>query len=76
LDAHVAPWTSERFSAVEQRHVTQATSASEALDNPDSIGQSGLGWLLVLADAVAAILLAADLIVVSLSVFYRYVLAV
>ena len=31
--------------------------------------------LLVLVDAIAAILLAADLIVVSLSVFYRYVLA-
>ena len=36
---------------------------------------SGLALLLVLVDTVAAILLAADLIVVSLSVYYRYVLA-
>jgi len=55
--------------------VTQSTGASEALDNPVRIAPSGLAWLLVLVDAVAAILLAADLIVVSLSVFYRYVLA-
>ena len=55
--------------------MTQSTGASEALDNPVRIAPSGLAWLLVLVDAVAAILLAADLIVVSLSVFYRYVLA-
>jgi tripartite ATP-independent transporter DctM subunit len=35
----------------------------------------GLASLLTLVDAIAALLLAADLIVVSLSVFYRYVLA-
>ena len=39
------------------------------------MASSGLALLLVLVDAVAAILLAADLIVVSLSVYYRYVLA-
>ncbi len=53
----------------------QSTGASEALDNPDQIAPNGLAILLVLVDAIAAILLAADLIVVSLSVFYRYVLA-
>jgi tripartite ATP-independent transporter DctM subunit len=55
--------------------VTQLTGASEVLDNPDPTAPRGLALLLVLVDAVAAILLAADLIVVSLSVFYRYVLA-
>jgi len=35
----------------------------------------GLALLLALVDAIAALLLAADLVVVSLSVFYRYVLA-
>ena len=35
----------------------------------------GLALLLTFVDAVAALLLAADLVVVSLSVFYRYVLA-
>jgi tripartite ATP-independent transporter DctM subunit len=55
--------------------VTQSTRASEALDDPDPIAPDGLALLLVLVDAVAATLLAADLIVVSLSVFYRYVLA-
>lgn len=34
------------------------------------MARSGLALLLVLVDAVAAILLAADLIVVSLSVYY------
>ena len=55
--------------------MTQSTGAGEALDNPDRIASRGLAILLVLVDAIAAILLAADLIVVSLSVFYRYVLA-
>jgi tripartite ATP-independent transporter DctM subunit len=55
--------------------VTQTTGASEALDNPRRIAASGLAILLVLVDASAAILLASDLIVVLLSVFYRYVLA-
>ena len=36
--------------------------------------RGGLALLLALVDAVAALLLAADLIVVLLSVFYRYVL--
>ncbi len=40
---------------------------------PAALG--GLGLLLVLVDTVAALMLAADLVVVSLSVFYRYVLA-
>ena len=40
-----------------------------------SAASGGLAVLLALVDAVAALLLAADLIVVSLSVFYRYVLA-
>src|ERR1700689_4804435 len=39
-----------------------------------SAASGGLAVLLALVDAVAALLLAADLIVVSLSVFYRYVL--
>jgi tripartite ATP-independent transporter DctM subunit len=55
--------------------MTQTTGASEALDNPRRIAASGLAILLVLVDAIAAILLASDLIVVSLSVFYRYALA-
>ena len=40
---------------------------------PAALG--GLALLLVLVDTVAALMLAADLVVVSLSVFYRYVLA-
>jgi tripartite ATP-independent transporter DctM subunit len=40
-----------------------------------SAALAGLGLLLTVVDAVAALLLAADLVVVSLSVFYRYVLA-
>ena len=55
--------------------MTQSTGASEALDNPVRVAPSGLASLLVLVDAIAASLLVADLIVVSLSVFYRYVLA-
>jgi tripartite ATP-independent transporter DctM subunit len=55
--------------------VTQSTGASEALDNAVRVAPSGLASLLVLVDAIAASLLVADLIVVSLSVFYRYVLA-
>jgi tripartite ATP-independent transporter DctM subunit len=39
------------------------------------VANGGLSSLLVLVDAIAGILLAADLIVVLLSVFYRYVLA-
>ena len=55
--------------------MSQSIDASEGLDNPDHTTPRGLALLLVLVDSVAAILLAADLIVVSLSVFYRYVLA-
>ena len=55
--------------------MTQSAFASEPLQGPRRIARSGLALLLVLVDAVAAILLAADLIVVSLSVYYRYVLA-
>jgi tripartite ATP-independent transporter DctM subunit len=75
LDAHDAPRTNEKFFAREQRVVSQSIDASEGLDNPDQTTPRGLALLLVLVDSVAAILLAADLIVVSLSVFYRYVLA-
>ncbi|MBV9287909.1 MAG: TRAP transporter large permease subunit [Hyphomicrobiales bacterium] len=39
------------------------------------MARRGLAFLLVVVDTVAAVLLAADLIVVSLSVYYRYVLA-
>ncbi len=49
--------------------------ASETLDNLHRIAASGLAILLISVDAIAAILLAGDLIVVALSVFYRYVLA-
>ncbi len=55
--------------------MTQSAFPSELLHGPRRIARSGLALLLVLVDAVAAILLAADLIVVSLSVYYRYVLA-
>ena len=55
--------------------MTQSAFASEPLHGAGRIAHSGLALLLVLVDAVAAILLAADLIVVSLSVYYRYVLA-
>jgi tripartite ATP-independent transporter DctM subunit len=75
LDVHDSPWTNEKFFALERRLVTQSIDASEGLDNPDQTTPRGLALLLVLVDAVAAILLAADLLVVSLSVFYRYVLA-
>ncbi|HEY6521921.1 MAG TPA: TRAP transporter large permease subunit [Roseiarcus sp.] len=51
------------------------TQSTGALDNPVRVAASGPASLLVLVDAIAASLLAADLIVVSLSVFYRYVLA-
>ena len=55
--------------------MTQSAFASEPLHGPSRMARVGLALLLVLVDAVAAILLAADLIVVSLSVYYRYVLA-
>jgi len=55
--------------------MTQSVFLSESLDGPRRITRSGLAWLLALVNATAAVLLAADLIVVSLSVYYRYVLA-
>ena len=55
--------------------MTQSTFAGESLHGPRRRAHNGLALLLVLVDTVAAILLAADLIVVSLSVYYRYVLA-
>jgi tripartite ATP-independent transporter DctM subunit len=55
--------------------VTQSRGVSKPRHGPRPIAPNGLAWLLVLVDAVAAILLTADLVVVSLSVFYRYVLA-
>jgi tripartite ATP-independent transporter DctM subunit len=55
--------------------VTQTANSSEALPDSRRSAYGPLSLLLVLVDALAAVLLAADLIVVSLSVFYRYVLA-
>ena len=55
--------------------MTQSAGASDALGSSDRAAPSGLYSLLVLVDAIAGSLLVADLIVVSLSVFYRYVLA-
>src|SRR5579863_1002043 len=52
-----------------------AGPAAVLLPRLRSAASGGLAVLLALVDAVAALLLAADLIVVSLSVFYRYVLA-
>ena len=50
-------------------------SAAASLRDLRRAADGGLALLLVLVDAIAAVLLAADLIVVSLSVYYRYVLA-
>ena len=55
--------------------MTQLAFAGKSLHGPRRRAHKGLALLLVLVDTVAAILLAADLIVVSLSVYYRYVLA-
>ena len=49
--------------------------AADLLPRLRTLADGALAVLLTLVDAVAALLLAADLIVVSLSVFYRYVLA-
>jgi tripartite ATP-independent transporter DctM subunit len=67
--------TSDGFSAFERRRVTRSAGATESLHSVRRAVDGALALLLVLVGAVAAILLAADLIVVSLSVFYRYVLA-
>ena len=50
---------------VERGHITESPAKSSG---------RGLALLLIFVGAVAALLLAADLIVVSLSVYYRYVL--
>jgi tripartite ATP-independent transporter DctM subunit len=55
--------------------VTQAADSREVRPNSRRSAYGSLTLLVTLVDAVAAVLLAADLIVVSLSVFYRYVLA-
>ena len=55
--------------------VTRLTVATASPSSLRRVADGGLSSLLVLVDAIAGILLAADLIVVLLSVFYRYVLA-
>jgi TRAP-type C4-dicarboxylate transport system permease small subunit len=55
--------------------VTRAIGAAAPVGSLRRAVEAGLVLLLVLVDTVAAVLLAADLIVVSLSVYYRYVLA-
>jgi tripartite ATP-independent transporter DctM subunit len=55
--------------------VTRLTVATAFLSCLRRATDRVLSLLLVLVDAIAAILLTADLIVVSLSVYYRYVLA-
>jgi tripartite ATP-independent transporter DctM subunit len=63
------------LSNLEQRRATQAVDSREVLPGSRRPAPGSLTLLLTLVDAVAAALLAADLVVVSLSVFYRYVLA-
>jgi tripartite ATP-independent transporter DctM subunit len=55
--------------------VTRFAGATDSLHSVRRVVDCALALLLALVGAVAAILLAADLLVVSLSVFYRYVLA-
>jgi TRAP-type C4-dicarboxylate transport system permease small subunit len=55
--------------------VTQSPGGSASLDGVRRAVDGSLAFLLLLVDTIAALLLAADLIVVSLSVYYRYVLA-
>jgi tripartite ATP-independent transporter DctM subunit len=55
--------------------VTQAADSREVRPNSRRSAYGSLTLLVTLVDAIAAMLLAADLIVVSLSVFYRYVLS-
>ena len=62
------------MSNFERRPVTQAADSNEVPPDSRRAAYGSLTLLLTLVDAVAAVLLAADLIVVSLSVFYRYVL--
>jgi tripartite ATP-independent transporter DctM subunit len=55
--------------------VTRSTAATASPGSLRRAADAGLASLLALVDTVAAVLLAADLIVVLLSVYYRYVLA-
>jgi tripartite ATP-independent transporter DctM subunit len=55
--------------------VTRSTAATASTSSLRRAADGGLSSVLALVDAVAAVLLAADLIVVLLSVYYRYVLA-
>jgi tripartite ATP-independent transporter DctM subunit len=55
--------------------VTRSTAATASPGSLRRVADGGLSSLLALVDVVAAVLLAADLIVVLLSVYYRYVLA-
>ena len=55
--------------------MTRSTAAPALTSSLRRAADGGLSSLLALVDTVAAVLLAADLIVVLLSVFYRYVLA-
>ncbi|HZC96094.1 MAG TPA: TRAP transporter small permease subunit [Bradyrhizobium sp.] len=55
--------------------MTRSTAATASTSSLRRATDGGLSSLLALVDTVAAVLLAADLIVVLLSVYYRYVLA-
>ena len=55
--------------------MTRSTAATASPGSLRRAADGGLSSLLALVDTAAAILLAADLIVVLLSVYYRYVLA-
>ncbi len=55
--------------------MTRSTAATASTSSFRRAADGGLSSLLALVDTVAAVLLAADLIVVLLSVYYRYVLA-
>jgi tripartite ATP-independent transporter DctM subunit len=67
-------WVNDELSNLERRRVTQAADSREVVPDSRRSAYGLLTLLLTLVDAVAAMLLTADLIVVSLSVFYRYVL--
>ncbi len=55
--------------------MTRSTAATVSTSSLRRAADGGLSSLLALVDTIAAVLLAADLIVVLLSVYYRYVLA-
>ena len=65
--------TLERRREIRARRTDRPRSGTRRL--PRSAAEGALALLLSVVDAVAALLLAADLCVVLLSVFYRYVLA-